>query len=182
MEHPPSDSSAPSEVELARLRAELTRAVRRICPAWLADRADDLVQVAWMRVVEIQNRSEGNAGLSTFYLQRAAHSALIDEIRRRRRRQEVALDQAMVETHPAARAPEADPERAAAGRELGRAIQSCLGRLIRPRQVTVTLHLLGHSVPEAARLLGWSVKRVENLVYRGLADLRGCLELAGATP
>jgi RNA polymerase sigma-70 factor, ECF subfamily len=182
MEHPPSDSSAPSEVELARLRAELTRAVHRICPAWLADRSDDLVQVAWMRVVEIQNRSEGNVGLSTFYLQRAARSALIDEIRRRRRRQEVALDEAMVESHPVARAPQPDPERTAAGRELGRAIQRCLTRLIRPRQTAVTLHLLGHSVPEAARLLGWSAKKAENLIYRGLADLRGCLERAGAAP
>jgi RNA polymerase sigma-70 factor (ECF subfamily) len=178
MEHP--RSSAPSEDQIAHLRAELARAVRRICPAWLADRADDLVQVALMRVMEIQNKSEGNAELSTFYLQRAARSALIDEIRRRRRRQEVTLDEAMAESYPAARAPEPDPERAASGRELGRAIQGCLGRLIRPRQVTVTLHLLGHSVPEAARLLGWSAKRVENLVYRGLADLRGCLELAGA--
>lgn len=182
MEQPPPGSSALSARDVDGLRADLARAVRRICPSSLADRADDLVQVALMRVVEIQKRSEGNAELSTFYLQRAAKSALIDEIRRIRRRQEVALDEAMVESQPAARAPDADPERAAAGRELGRAIQRCLGRLIRPRKVAVTLHLLGHSVPEEARLLGWSVKRVENLVYRGMADLRGCLELAGAAP
>jgi RNA polymerase sigma-70 factor (ECF subfamily) len=182
MEHPPPGSSTLSESYLADLRADLARAVRRICPAWLADRSDDLVQVALMRLLEIQNRSEGNAEFSTFYLQRVARSALIDEIRRRRRRQEVALDEAMVESYPSARALEPDPERAAAGRELGSAIRGCIGHLIRPRQVTVTLHLLGHSVPEAARLLGWSVKRVENLVYRGLADLRGCLELAGIAP
>ena len=74
-----------------------------------------------------------------------------------------------------------DPERAAAGRELGAVIQGCLGRLVRPRRLAVTLHLMGHSVPEAARLLGWSVKRLENLVYRGLADLRGCLKTSGVT-
>src|SRR5262249_59579503 len=99
------------------------RAVRQICPAWLADRADDLVQVALIRVAEIQRRSEGNAELSTFYLQRAARSALIDEIRKRRRRPEVPLDEAMAESHAAARAPQPDPERATAGRELGRPIQ-----------------------------------------------------------
>jgi RNA polymerase sigma-70 factor (ECF subfamily) len=182
MEHPPPGSSALSEAQLAALRADLARAVHRVCPGWLADRSDDLVQVALMRVMEVQRKSEGNAVLSSFYLQKVARSALIDEIRRRRRRQEVALDEVTVESHPAARAPDPDPERAAAGRELGRAIQGCLGRLIRPRQVAVTLHLLGHSVPEAARLLGWSVKKAENLIYRGLADLRGCLELAGAAP
>ena len=28
---------------------------------------------------------------------------------------------------------------------------------------------------EVGRLLGWAAKRAENLVYRGMADLRGCL-------
>ncbi len=177
MEHPPPGSSTLSESHLAALRADLARAVRQVCPAWLADRSEDLVQVALMRVMEVQRKSEGNVELSSFYLHKVARSALIDEIRRLRRRQEVALDETMSESHPPAPAP--DPERTAAGRELGRAIQSCLGRLIRPRQAAVTLHLLGHSVPEAAKLLGWSLKKAENLVYRGLADLRGCLELAG---
>ena len=44
------------------------------------------------------------------------------------------------------------------------------------------LHLQGHSVPDAARLLGWPAKRTENLVYRGLADLRRCLIAKGHTP
>jgi RNA polymerase sigma-70 factor (ECF subfamily) len=176
MEHP-SGSSRLSEGHVAELRADLARAVHRVCPPWLADRSEDLVQVALMRVIEVEKRSEGKAELSSFYLHKVARSALIDEIRRLRRRQEVALDEAVAETQPAAGSP--DPERTAAGHELGRAIQNCLGRLIRPRQAAVTLHLLGHGVPEAARLLGWSVKKAENLVYRGLADLRGCLEMAG---
>ena len=49
----------------------------------------------------------------------------------------------------------------------------------RERRLAVTLHLQGHSVPEAARLLDWAVKRTENLVYRGLADLRECLTAKG---
>jgi RNA polymerase sigma-70 factor (ECF subfamily) len=165
-----------SESHVAELRADLARAVHRVCPAWLADRSEDLVQVALMRVIEVEKKSEGNTALSSFYLHKVARSALIDEIRRLRRRREVALDEIMAESHTA-QAP--DPERTAAGHELGRAIQHCLGRLIRPRQVAVTLHLLGHGVPEEAILLGWSIKKAENLIYRGLADLRGCLELAG---
>jgi RNA polymerase sigma-70 factor (ECF subfamily) len=37
-------------------------------------------------------------------------------------------------------------------------------------------------VAEAARILDWSPKRTENLVYRGLADLRGCLTSKGLKP
>jgi RNA polymerase sigma-70 factor (ECF subfamily) len=37
-------------------------------------------------------------------------------------------------------------------------------------------------VPEASRILDWSAKRTENLVYRGLADLRECLTLKGMRP
>ena len=49
----------------------------------------------------------------------------------------------------------------------------------RERRLAVTLYLQGHSVPAAARLLEWTAKRTENLVYRGLADLRECLTAKG---
>jgi RNA polymerase sigma-70 factor (ECF subfamily) len=48
-----------------------------------------------------------------------------------------------------------------------------------PRRHAVTLSLQGHSVPEIGRLLGWTGKKAENLVYRGMADLRECLEGKG---
>jgi RNA polymerase sigma-70 factor (ECF subfamily) len=77
--------------DYAQLHRDLVRAVDRICPRWMADKADDMVQVALMRVMEIQRKKEGPAALNTLYLRRAAYSALIDEIRRLRRRQEVSL-------------------------------------------------------------------------------------------
>jgi RNA polymerase sigma-70 factor (ECF subfamily) len=52
----------------------------------------------------------------------------------------------------------------------------------RDRRLAVTLYLQGHTVPEAARILDWSGKRTENLVYRGLADLRECLMAKGMRP
>ena len=159
------------------MREELVRAVARVCPPWLAGRSDDLVQVALLRVYEVHRRSEGKAELSSFYLRKAAYSAVVDEIRRLRRRQEVPLEEEKPEAHPAAMQP--DPERNCAGGEIGRAIRDCLGRLVRPRRLAVTLHLQGYRVAEAARLLGWSAKKAENLVYRGLADLRSCLEARG---
>jgi len=171
-----------SSADYAQLHRDLVRAVDRICPRWMADKADDLVQVALMRVMEIQRKKEGTAELNAFYLRRAAYSAMIDEIRRLRRRQEVSLqgggeDDEAVAFDPAAPAP--DPERASAGREAGRAIRDCLGRLVPPRRHAVTLNLQGHSVPEIGKLLGWTAKKAENLVYRGMADLRSCLEDKG---
>ena len=177
---PPKSPEAP--MDYAQLHRDLVRAVDRVCPRWMADRADDLVQVALMRVMEIQRKKEGTAEFSSFYLKKAAYSAMIDEIRRLRRRQEVSLDGGADEEDsgsgsgvydPAAADP--DPERASAGRQVGRAIRDCLGRMVPPRRHAVTLNLQGHSVPEIGRLLGWTAKKAENLVYRGMSDLRGCL-------
>lgn len=168
------------EQDLARVRADLARAVARVCPPWMADRAEDLVQVALMRVAEVHRQSEGKAEFSSFYLRKAAYSAVVDEIRRLRRRQEVPLEEERPETQKAATQP--DPESRCAGGEIGQAIRDCLGRLVRPRRLAVALHLQGHRVAESARLLGWSAKKAENLVYRGLADLRGCLEAKGIRP
>jgi RNA polymerase sigma-70 factor (ECF subfamily) len=168
-------------MDFAQLHRDLVRAVGRVCPRWMADRADDLVQVALMRVMEIQRRKEGTAEFSSFYLKKAAYSALIDEIRRLRRRQEVSIESDDDETGPVfdPAAPEPDPERASAGRQVGRAIRDCLGVMVPPRRHAVTLNLQGHSVPEIGRLLGWTAKKAENLVYRGMADLRGCLGAKG---
>ncbi|HTQ79906.1 MAG TPA: RNA polymerase sigma factor [Thermoanaerobaculia bacterium] len=163
--------------DLARIRAELVRAVARVCPGWLQDRSEDLVQVALLRVVDVMRRSPEGRELSAGYLRKAAYSAMVDEIRRLRRRQEVPLNEEQADIHP--QAPQPDPEQRSAGGEIGRAIRDCLGRMVRPRKLAVTLHLQGYGVPEAARLLGWSPKKAENLVYRGLADLRECLTAKG---
>jgi RNA polymerase sigma-70 factor (ECF subfamily) len=169
-------------MDYAQLHRDLARAVDRVCPRWMADRADDLVQVALMRVMEIQRKKEGTAEFSPFYLKKAAYSAMIDEIRRLRRRQEVSLAGGGDEEEPVAydpAAPTPDPERASAGREAGRAIRDCLGRMVAPRRHAVTLNLQGHSVPEVGKLMGWTAKKAENLVYRGMSDLRGCLSEKG---
>jgi RNA polymerase sigma-70 factor (ECF subfamily) len=163
--------------DYAQLRRDLVKAVQRVCPSWMSDRSDDLVQVALIRVMEIQRKSEGKSEFSAFYLKKAAYSAMIDEIRRLRRRQETTLDDEENPINPPAESP--DPERATASREVGRAIRDCLGGLIPPRRHAVTLHLQGHSVPDVGRRLGWTAKKAENLVYRGLADLRGCLDSKG---
>jgi RNA polymerase sigma-70 factor (ECF subfamily) len=177
--------SAGEDPRWTALAATMARVVRRQCPGWLRDCAQDIAQAALTKVMLAERRTEGDRPLSTFYLHRAAHSALVDEIRRRTRRREVSLEGALDESDsPVAFEPKShdDPQRTASLRELGSAIRDCLVRVKRERRLAVTLYLLGHSVPEAARILGWDEKRTENLVYRGLADLRQCLMRKGHRP
>lgn len=165
------------------LRDNLLRAVNRVCPPWLASRRDDLVQAAVLRVMDVERRSEGarELELKKAYLYRVAHSALIDEIRRHRRRGEVPIE-GEVHSQPSPDAGSVSPERTAVSADIGRAIQESLLEIKRERRLAVTLYLQGHSVPESAAILGWTRKKTENLVYRGLADLRQWLLERGITP
>lgn len=176
--------SPPQTVDVARLRQDLARAVARVCPGWLAADRDDLVQAALLRVMRRieslgTHEGEGTSPLASSYLHKVAYSVLVDEIRRVRRRRETSLEAEVAEPP---RPQAASPERVAASAEVGRGIQSCLGHLARDRRLAVTLHLQGHTVVEASRILDWPEKRTENLVYRGLADLRACLASKGMRP
>ncbi len=180
---PPPGGPAPglSEIQWTQLRDQLERSVGRVCPAWLNDRRDDLVQVAMMRVMAVLKKSEWNRELGSSYLSRVAYSALVDEIRRLRRRREIPLtDEEGEEPQRASEVP--DPERTSMDRQMGHSIRTCLASQVRSRRLAVTLNLQGYSVPDAARLLEWTVKKTENLVYRGLADLRLCLSKKGWRP
>jgi RNA polymerase sigma-70 factor (ECF subfamily) len=167
------------------LRQDLERIVARLCPSWLSSQRDDLVQTAVMRVMKIAEADamaeEPTRTLASFYLYKAAHSALVDEIRRVRRRGEAPLenDEGVVTAVAGAHH---NPERLAASDQIGRGIQDCLAQMSDERRLAVTLYLQGHTVPEASRVLDWSTKRTENLVYRGLADLRECLMRKGMRP
>jgi RNA polymerase sigma-70 factor (ECF subfamily) len=154
----------------------MVSSVRRICPAWLADDAEDLVQEAMLRIMRLEERDGGELQVTNAYLNKVAHSALVDEIRRRRRRREVAMSAEDGEHEVADGSVPAEP---GLQQEIGDAIAACLAEQEESRRRALTLYLLGHSVPEAARLLAWKAKRTENLIYRGLATLRTCLARVG---
>ena len=164
-----------SAQEYERLRKELTRAVRRICPSYLANDAEDLVQQALMKVLSIQRRDETPREFTSSYLWRVAHSAVIDEIRRRQNRGEVALE----ESHQQRAESSPGPQRLLAGRRLGQALRLCLGEMIAPRRAAILMRIHGHKVSEVAERMGCNVKRAKNLTYRGLDDLKACLQMRG---
>jgi RNA polymerase sigma-70 factor (ECF subfamily) len=170
-----------TEAEARDLQRRLRASVARVCPRWLADHADDIVQSAMVRALEARRRGGEIGGVPTINLTKLAYWTAMDEVRARvRRRREVPVEEALDVV--AASSPSSDPERSAGASEIGRSITDCLGRLARARRLAVTLHLQGHSFADAGRLLGWTTKRVEHLVYRGLSELRRCLEAKGVSP
>jgi len=166
--------------DLEEVRRHLITAMRRVCPPSIADEAEDLVQRAMIKLMKSQGQIEGKPALSASYLWRVAYTAVIDEIRRRDRRREVPLIENSAVAIPASSQP--DPEREATSRSIGDAIRDCLLGMVDARRRAVTLHLVGHTVPEIASLLDHRSKQADNLVYRGMADLRRCLSGKGVTP
>ena len=184
-ERPPvqPEDSAISDLEgrdeLVLLRDRLEAAVRAVCPYWMRDHQQDIVQVAMIAVLK-QQQKQGARQFPASYLRRAAYTAMIDEIRRRRSRGEVPLeaidaDLDLVEER-------ANPERRCSASEIASGVRKCLQRLASPRRAAVTLHLLGYKVPRIAEKMGWKRKQAENLVYRGMDNLRECLSQRGLEP
>jgi RNA polymerase sigma-70 factor (ECF subfamily) len=155
-------SQDPDPGSIERVRQVLIRAVERHCPPALAAHREDLVQMALVRLLE-RPHGEGSTPRGASYLWRVAYTVVIDEIRRFRRQQRQA------EQLPAG-------EQRTPGPEARSELLECLAALQDRRRTAVTLHLQGFRAGEVATALGWTEKQAENLVYRGLADLRACLE------
>jgi RNA polymerase sigma-70 factor (ECF subfamily) len=169
-----------AEAEAARVREVLRRAVARVCPGELSSQREDIVQAAMVRLLERQGRGEELAGRPASYLWKVAFTTALDELRRTQRRREVKP----VESSSQASAQEETPELAApaARPELRLAMTGCLGQLVPSRRQAVALYLHGFTAEEAARSSSWTVKRTQNLIFRGLQDLRRCLTQKGYSP
>ncbi len=168
--------------ELEELRRRLAAAVAWICPRWLVSRREDIIQNGMVQLLRQEKNREGKRDYSSTYLKRVAHGATVDEIRRLSRRKENPLEESMEGRAETGASGLPAPDVVAHSTEIGAGIRACLLTLIRPRQLAVTLHLQGCTVQETARLLGWTPKRADNMVYRGMADLRRCLARKGLTP
>jgi RNA polymerase sigma-70 factor (ECF subfamily) len=161
------------------IHAVLVRAVRRVCPPWLASRSEDLVQSAWVRIEEASRRSGEERDLRPAYVWKAAWSAVADEVRRARMEAQVTRSPEPLDAIPA-RAPGGDAGAHAAS--VRRAIAECLRAIRPPRRRAVVLHLLGYGSEEVAALEGWGPKQARNLIFRALRQVRACLEAKGMRP
>ena len=162
------------DLDLRAIRSQLQRAVSRVCPRWLASQVEDITQSALLKVVDAV-QGKGPRPLPRKYLVRAAYSATIDEIRRRRVRAHDVPNSAAIDTV----GDEAHPEQTLLQADLGRDILDCLAGVTNDRRRAVTLHLLGYERTEIAAALQRPGKSTDNLIYRGLGDLRRCLRGKG---
>jgi RNA polymerase sigma factor (sigma-70 family) len=144
--------------QLEAARRVLERVVRGRCFGLLASAREDLVQSAMVRILE-RSRTEdfGTRGASYFW--KVAQSVVVDELRRLGRERRLAEDV------PKERQSWRDPVD-------GIQLRRCVERLEERRRLAVTLHLSGLRIPEVARAGNWTEKTAENLIYRGLQDLR----------
>ncbi len=170
-----AEASSPSrDARYAWMLGALRTAVGRACRGQSRAQQEDLVQAAMVRILEHERAGEQNLVRTASYVWRVAFSVTADEFRRRGR-----LD---------ARSPGMDvhatkaEEPRSLGPEVGAGIRGCLAGLQEARRLAVLLHLQGFRADEAARVLHWNLKRVRNLTYRGLADLRRCLSAKGLFP
>jgi len=151
--------------ELRAIRLVLERAIRSRCFGLLASARDDLVQSAMVRILE-RDRHEDLGRRGASYAWKVAQSVIVDELRR------LGRERRLAESVSEVKQSWVDP----AGRIQ---LRQCLERLEERRRMAVTLHLSGLRIPEVARAAGWTEKTAENLIYRGLDDLRSLLGEAG---
>ncbi len=87
-----------SDEHFESMREKLASTLVGICPRWLQDRRDDIVQATMIRLMDVEKRGEGNIEFNSSYLWKVAYSAMVDEIRKLRRLQEIPLNDGMPES------------------------------------------------------------------------------------
>ncbi|MEM6995405.1 MAG: sigma-70 family RNA polymerase sigma factor [Myxococcota bacterium] len=163
------------------LRRALSRAVKRACPVWMREHREDVVQIAMTKVVAVMDAGKPAEEIRMSYIARVAYHAVVDEMRRQRRRRTLSTVE-LDDTAEPLRGGAPTPETNAANRQLGGEIRDCFGRMARSRRLAVALYLEGRGATEIATMLDWKRKQADNLVYRGLSDLRRCLTDKGISP
>jgi RNA polymerase sigma-70 factor (ECF subfamily) len=176
---PDGDASRALEHVVNRFDAFIRRSARR--HGLEGADVDEVVQELRVRMWKSLGTAELIRRAKASYIYRAAISASIDIIRRRRSRRFEAssLDDVVGDRV-------ADPRRSADAvldeGEVAAAVHRAMSLLAESRRAVVRMHLAGYERHEIAELLGWSEAKTRNLLYRGLADLRQVLDSWGIRP
>jgi hypothetical protein len=126
----------------------LERAVSRVLPRSLQADRDDIVQQALLRALrEVERGGDPGPG----YLRKAAWSATIDELRRRRSSRLELVDAVSEPVDP-----EPDPLAALSDQRLGEAIRGCLAVVADTRRPALTLWT-GTSAGDRGRSVKWNL-------------------------
>lgn len=142
---------------------------------------DEVMQEVRLRLWRAHASPEALEGLGVSYVYRTAMSAAVDLMRRRRAgggADAVSLCDVAGGDGPTLVA-RGDPGEELERRELAARVYRAVDELGPTRRAVVRMYLEGYSREEIAELLGWSEAKTRNLLYRGLADLRGRLSAGG---
>ena len=139
----------------------------------------EVMQDVRIRLWNAARRGERIEQFTTSYIYRAAISAALDLLRRRRGgpAETVEVDAVQATLPSPARTPEAQLLDA----ELQSRILAAVDSLPDPRRAAVRLYLSGYEAAEITRLMGWTEGKTRNLLSRGLANLRERLRQDGIT-
>ena len=142
---------------------------------------DEAMQELRIRLWRAFPGSDQLAAVSAGYVYRAAVTAALMVLRRRRAKREsgVEVTQRFEESTPTR---EPGPAETLDESELAERVARAIDELPSARQAVVRLHLRGYHREEIAELLGWSEAKTRNLLYRGLDDLRALLAGRGIGP
>src|SRR5262245_13847132 len=162
---PDNDASRALEHVVGRFDAFIRRSARR--HGLTGSDVDEVVQELRLRMWKSLGTAELIRRAKASYIYRAAISASIDIIRRRRaRRFETSSDDDLTDVA-------VDTRRRADARldqhELHDAVHRAISMLAESRRAVVRMHLAGYEREEIGELLGWSEAKTRNLLYRGLA-------------
>lgn len=162
------DDSRPISAALEAVLSRFGETVRRI--GWRhglsGDEVDEVIQEMRIRLWRARGTGQDIASSPAAYVHRAALTATLGVLRRRRAHTPLNEDTAASSASSSSRAELSD---------LARAVEQALATLADDRQAAVRAHLSGYSRSEIAQLMGWSDVKTKNLLARGLADLRQVL-------
>ena len=176
---PDGEASRALEHIVSRFDAFIRRSAHR--HGLRGDEIDEVVQEIRVRMWKSLGTAELIRRAKASYIYRAAISASIDLIRRRRARRNDARSLGDDSTDDALESAER-ADTALDEAEIACQVHRALALLAEPRRAVVRMHLAGYDRHEIAELLGWSEPKTRNLLYRGLADLRRILESWGIGP
>ncbi|MEZ5455578.1 MAG: sigma-70 family RNA polymerase sigma factor [Lysobacteraceae bacterium] len=151
----------------SRLRALLRKHVRSLDD----DELDDLMQEVRVRLWKSLEREKTIEHLPS-YVQKVVLSVVIDAQRRRVVRQEESLSEPLAAVLVDERG---SAETDAQGSERIAQLRAALARLPERRRQPAQLLLMGHAVPEIARIMQMTDGTARNLAYRGVDELRALL-------
>jgi RNA polymerase sigma-70 factor (ECF subfamily) len=149
--------------------------LRNVAFGFVRDRAlaEDVVQDAFIRAYQKASTIRSSGSIRG-WLYRVAINRAQDELRRIKRKREVAMEETL---DPTDSRPDVSGESVAISRELQKHLNQALGDMRNDYRTPLVLReVQGMTYTEIAELLGWPLGTVQTRIHRGRVELRANLK------